>query len=196
MAHDPSKQMVAHHLCQPLTPDLIQCVLYDSNQPGAKLTGIEYIIPGKRFDQLPAQEKQYWHPHNFEILSGTLVGPELPDDMQLLAGNIDSYGKTFHTWMTGTMVGDAQDFPYGEPMLAWSLNKEGQLASQLKDAYKQMGFDIEAIQKARQSYVTRTQPQCGVNALDGQFTGKTASMEGVRAKEQGCPDYPFAKAKK
>lgn len=39
MAHDPSEQWVAHHFCQQLQPDLMQCALYSGNQPDAKLTG-------------------------------------------------------------------------------------------------------------------------------------------------------------
>lgn len=193
MAEDVSKQWVAHHLCHQLKPDLMQCALYDSNKPGAKLTGIEYIVPDDRFDQLPEEEKQYWHPHNFEILGGTLVAPEVPDDMAILAGKMNSYGKTFHMWMTGTVTGESEDFPYGAPTLAWSLNKEGQLAAELKQAYQEMGYDIDANQQKRQSYVDEAEPQCGVNALDGRFEGETTPIEGVQAKQQGCPEYPFAR---
>lgn len=192
MADDPSKQWVAHHFCEQINPDLMQCALYDSNEPDAKLTGIEYIVSGERFDQLPEEEKQYWHPHNFEILSGVLVAPEVPDDMELLAGKMNSYGKTFHMWMTGTVTGESEDFPMGPPMLAWSLNEEGQLAPELAEAYQQMGFDIEAMQEQRASYSDQAEPQCGVNALDGQFEGDTTPLEGVEAKQEGCPDYPFA----
>jgi hypothetical protein len=167
----------------------MQCALYDSNKPGAKLTGIEYIVPGERFENLPTEEKQYWHPHNFEILSGTLVAPDVPDDMQILKGKFNSYGKTFHMWMTGTVTGEAQDFPYGEPKLAWSLNEEGQLADELKDAFEEMGFDIDEIKDKRKSYTNQAKPQCGVDRLKGQFKGETSPLAGVEAKQQGCPTY-------
>lgn len=193
MASDPSRQMVAHHFCQPLTDDLMQCVLYDGNQPDSRVTGLEYIIPQDRFERLPAEEQRYWHPHNFEILSGTLVAPEVADDMTLLAGKINSYGKTFHTWMTGTVVGEAEDFPYGPPMLAWSLNKEGQLAPELRQAYQEMGFNLDEIRQERAGYADQTNPQCGVNALDGQFPRETTSIDGVSAREDGCPEDPNAR---
>lgn len=105
---------------------------------------------------------------------------------------MNSYAKTFHMWMTGTVAGEAQDFPYGPPMLAWSLNEEGQLAPELKQAYQEMGIDLDALQEERRSYAERAEPQCGVNALDGQFAGETSPIPGVEAQEQGCPDYPFA----
>jgi len=34
----------AHHYCTHLTEGVRQCVIYDSDQPGARLIGVEYII--------------------------------------------------------------------------------------------------------------------------------------------------------
>lgn len=191
MAYNPSQQIMAYHLCEQLTPDLMQCALFDSNQPNAKLTGIEYIISGERYDQLPPEEKQFWHPHNFEILSGALLAPNVSDDMKLFAGKLNSYGKTFHLWMTGRVAGETEDFPYGPPMLGWSLNKEGQLAPELKNIYQQMGYNLDALQKKRANYVDRAHPQCGIDVLDGQFQGPSSPIPGIEAKEYGCPEYPF-----
>lgn len=56
---NPTRQWVAHHFCHQLRPDLMQCVLYDDNSPDAKMTGIEYIIPGEAFDQLSEEEQHY-----------------------------------------------------------------------------------------------------------------------------------------
>jgi hypothetical protein len=173
----------------------MQCALYDSNTENAKLTGIEYIVPGERLDALPAEEQQYWHPHNFEILSGTLSAPGVSDEMKILAGKIDSYGKTFHTWMTGATTGEAEDFPYGEPKLAWSLNEEGQLDDSLRAAYDNLSIDIEATAEARASYADKTSPQCGVNRLDGMFEGETQPIKGVSARQENCPDYSALEAK-
>lgn len=73
------------------------------------------------------------------------------------------------------------------------MNKEGQLAAELKQANQEMGYDIDANQQTRQNYVDEAEPQCGVNALDGRFEGETTPIEGVQAKQQGCPEYPFAR---
>jgi hypothetical protein len=95
-AHDPSRAVRAHHYCSHLRPDLHQCVIYDSDQPGARLIGVEYVIPEEAFVKLPEDEKkvrrvismrirqgqscfctalteQYWHSHKYEVESGMLV---------------------------------------------------------------------------------------------------------------------------
>lgn len=46
-------------------------------QPGAE-DGLEYIISEKLYNTLPTDEKAYWHPLNYEILSGQLRRPGLP----------------------------------------------------------------------------------------------------------------------
>lgn len=78
MKDDPCHQMEAHHYCKQVNEDFAQCILYDSNSEKANLTGIEYIISEKLYNQLPEEERKYWHPHNYEILSGTLAAPGLP----------------------------------------------------------------------------------------------------------------------
>src|SRR5690606_34897347 len=72
MKDDPSHQMEAHHYCRQVNEDFAQCALFDGDGADAKLNGIEYIISEKLFDGLPDDEKAYWHPHNYEILSGQL----------------------------------------------------------------------------------------------------------------------------
>ena len=65
--------MEAHHFCRQVNEDFAQCALFDGNSEDANLNGIEYIISARVFDQLPVEERPYWHPHNGEILSGQLV---------------------------------------------------------------------------------------------------------------------------
>ena len=52
---------------------MAQCVLFDGNTVGARMMGVEYIISEKPYNTLPSDEKAYWHPHNYEILSGQLL---------------------------------------------------------------------------------------------------------------------------
>jgi hypothetical protein len=40
---------------------------FDGNTRNANLTGIEYIISERLFEQLPRDERPYWHPHNGAI---------------------------------------------------------------------------------------------------------------------------------
>src|SRR5918912_665692 len=96
----PVKQMEAHHYCHQVNADLLQCVLFDGNTKTANLIGIEYIISERLFASLPQDEQDYWHPHNYEILSGSLVAPGLPDaaEKAFLKLLMNSYGKTWHLW--------------------------------------------------------------------------------------------------
>jgi hypothetical protein len=117
MKDDPSHQMEAHHYCNQVNEDFAQCVLFDGNTKQANLNGVEYIVSEKTYGTLPEGERKYWHPHNYEILSGQLVAPGLPDaaEKAFMAKKMNSYGKTFHFWMTDR--GD--QLPMGDPHLAW-----------------------------------------------------------------------------
>jgi hypothetical protein len=74
MKEQPEHQMEAHHFCRQVNEDFAQCVLFDGNTRDANLNGVEYMVSEKLFDSLPGEERQFWHPHNYEILSGQLVG--------------------------------------------------------------------------------------------------------------------------
>ena len=76
---EPDMQMEAHHYCKVVNDELLQCALFDGNTAEANLIGIEYIISARLFGTLQRPEKPYWHPHNFEVLSGQLVAPGLPE---------------------------------------------------------------------------------------------------------------------
>jgi hypothetical protein len=54
-------------------------VIYDSNAPNARLIGVEYIISERLFKLLPEEERKYWHSHSYEVKSGMLVAPGVPD---------------------------------------------------------------------------------------------------------------------
>lgn len=75
---DPTMQMEAHHYCRVVNDDFIQAALFDGNTPEANLIGIEYIVSEQLFGSLPVEERSYWHPHNFEVLSGQLIAPGCP----------------------------------------------------------------------------------------------------------------------
>ncbi len=97
LKNEPSHQMEAHHFCHQVNEDFAQCALFDGNTDNANLNGIEYIISESLFETLPEEEKAYWHPHNYEILSGQLTAPGIPSvaEMELMEGKMNSYGKTW-----------------------------------------------------------------------------------------------------
>lgn len=174
MKEDPGHQMEAHHFCTQVNEDFAQCALFDGNGEDAKLTGIEYIISEKLFNTLPEEEKQYWHPHNYEILSGQLVAPGLPEvaEMELMQSKMNSYGKTWHVWST-----DKDELPLGDPMLAWSFNRDGEAKPGLVEA-RDEAMDIDSRQKReeRQELLPLAKPQEGVDALKGKFERETKEI--------------------
>ena len=179
--HDPAMQMEAHHYCNQATEDLAQCVLFDGNTGDARLMGIEYIISEKLYGTLPADEKAYWHPHNYEVLSGTLRMPGLPDvaEQEALRTKINSYGKTWHTWMTGMHEREADPLPFGPPHLQWSFNRDGEAEPamiQARDA--RMDLDTTKARQDRKELVPLARPQGGVDAMAAFFPG-AAALPGV-----------------
>lgn len=123
-ADEMGRQVEATHLCSHLRHDLHQCVIFDSNKPDARLIGIEYIIPEERFRSLPEEEKKLWHSHHYEVKSGILTAPGVPEmaEHAYFEDLVSTYGKTFHTWQY-----DREDFPYGIPQLMMGLTGDGQV---------------------------------------------------------------------
>jgi hypothetical protein len=180
---DPDMQMEAHHYCRVVNDDLLQCVIFDGNTREANLIGIEYIVSERLFGTLPDQERGSWHPHNFEVLSGQLIAPGLPDvaERAFLRQLVNSYGKTWHTWHTGRHDGQpGSDLPLGEARLMWSFNRDGECDEALKeDRSRAMGLDPEAKRADREPLRRHAHPQEGVDAMKGQFTGPTTPVPGV-----------------
>ncbi|SHF70093.1 Protein of unknown function [Modicisalibacter ilicicola DSM 19980] len=192
MKNAPSHQMEAHHFCTQKNEDFAQCALFDGNTAQANLNGIEYIISERLFEQLPEEEKQYWHPHNGEILSGQLVAPGLPDkaDHALMQSKMNSYGKTWHTWATSPDHSGQIQLPLGEPRLAWSFNRFGQAREELiEQRDRSMGIDTQERRRGRQDLIPMANPQRGVDALRGQFPGPTDPIPGV-AEKRGTATAP------
>jgi len=122
------------------------------------------MITSKIFDTLPAEEKKYWHTHNFEVKSGMLVMPqpktspapsiawEKIEDAQMQSLT-NFYGKTYHLWQ----VDRGDPIPLGEPSLMGSFTKEAQLPTELVDDLKkrdkELGVDTESKRSRREHIV-------------------------------------------
>ncbi len=152
--NNPDFEIEAHHYCSMRNldvtgEDIHQCVIYDSNVAPAKLLGIEYIVSDNIYQALPADDKKYWHPHAYEVISGQLIVPDLPDmGDDALEGYIKSWGKTFHTWPD-----PSTDVPLGEPLLMWSAGADGQISQKMIDK-RDKQFDISSndLRIRRQKY--------------------------------------------
>jgi uncharacterized protein DUF1264 len=180
--HEPGMQMEAHHFCRQVNQDFIQCTLFDGNTRDANLIGIEYIISERLFETLPPDERAYWHPHNYEILSGQLVAPGLPEvaERAFLAQLMNSYGKTWHTWHTGRHDGEPGDrLPLGDPKLMWSFNRDGEAEESLKqDFQRAIGIEEADRRSKRRGLTEKAHPQEGVDTMAGEFTD-TRPLRGV-----------------
>jgi hypothetical protein len=91
--------LIAHHYCSHINQDVRQCVIYDSDRADARLIGIEYIISEDLFNQLSSDEKKLWHSHIYEVKSGQLIAPGVPDiaEKEVMKEIVNTYGKTFHS---------------------------------------------------------------------------------------------------
>ena len=130
---NPKIQMIAQHYCAAHSSDahgdtMIQCVLFDTTDKNAKLLGVEYVITDKTYRQLPDEEKQYWHPHTYEVLGGMLIAPDLEaeEEQKLMKTILTTWGKAWHTWPDPKSA-----VPLGEPFLIWSLTGDGQADQRL-----------------------------------------------------------------
>lgn len=114
----------AHHYCTHLNEDVFQCVIYDSDKRDARLIGVEYVISERLFQQLPAEEKKLWHSHRYEVKSGQLLAPGLPDaaEKALMEQLVNTYGKTWHFWQ----VDRGDKLPLGLPKLMMGFTDDGQ----------------------------------------------------------------------
>jgi len=193
MKNNPQHQMEAHHFCRQVNEDLAQCAIFDGTGKEANLVGIEYIISERLFDSLPQQEKGYWHPHNFEILSGQLVAPWVPDaaELSLMKDKMNSYGKTWHLWNTGGFGGKGSPVPLGPPELAWSFNRDGELLPGLLEKRDEVQkIDSRGKRRQRADLVGLAHPQQGVAALKDAFPKAGPYPPGIQERGTGQQPAP------
>jgi hypothetical protein len=145
---NPEAQMEAHHYVSQLNQDVYQAIIFDGNSSDAKIMGVEYIVSGKLFATLDEEEKKLWHSHHFEVKSGTLVAPGIPDvaEHELMEQLVTTYGKTIHTWHTD----QERVLPIGAPMIMMGFTKEGQLKeSLLRDRDKRLKVNSDSLRRQR-----------------------------------------------
>jgi hypothetical protein len=91
---------IAHHYCKPVTGGVIECQLYDSDAPDARLVGIETIVPDKVWATFPASEQALWHYHKVELakIHATLPGLSPAEQAKVIASILPTYGKVWVIW--------------------------------------------------------------------------------------------------
>lgn len=125
-------QMEAHHYVQQVNEDLYQAIILDGNKKDAKLMGVEYIVTERLFKTLAAEERRLWHSHDYEVKSGLLIAPGIPQlaEHELMEKLVKTYGKTIHTWHTD----QERDLPVGAPMVMMGFTEDGQVNTKLVKA--------------------------------------------------------------
>jgi hypothetical protein len=144
---DSKLQVEAHHYCMEVRPGLFQCIVLESNKAKARFLGIEYIVSNEIYQSFEPQEKEFWHPHDYEVSSGLLVAPNLTPDEEtkLMEGVKTTWGKTWHTWANPN-----DKFPLGKPILMGAFDMDGQIDAELiKKRDKDLKIDTDAIRKRR-----------------------------------------------
>ncbi|RDC64553.1 hypothetical protein AHMF7616_03167 [Adhaeribacter pallidiroseus] len=157
-------QMEAHHYCTKINEDLTQCVMYDGNGETAKIMGVEYIVSEKLFRTLPMAERELWHSHAYEVKSGELIAPGIPDvaEHELMEQIVSTYGKVIHTWHTDQDL----ELPMGIPQIMMGFTKDGQLDPKLL-ADRDARFKVKATEKQQQrADIPMPKPVPGANAWE------------------------------
>jgi hypothetical protein len=109
-----------HHYCKVISPEpVIQCLIYDSTEPNAPMTEIEYIIAKSiTRPMIPlADWNKNWHDHLQEIQTGRVqvldVPPAKAKEIADLVSTTD--GLIFHLWPHGSKI------PTGKVTIAQSV---------------------------------------------------------------------------
>jgi hypothetical protein len=72
----------------------------------------------------------------------------------------------------------------GEPHLAWSFNRDGEVSPELvAERDRAMGVDTAEVRRRRDELRPLARPQEGVDALHGAFPGPVSPIPGVEAAE-------------
>lgn len=186
---DMNRQIEAHHFCSAVNEDFNQCVIYNGNDQNALLMGIEYIISEKLFQSLPEDEKKLWHSHVYEVKSGELIAPSVPEaaEHEFMKKLASTYGKTWHTWNAEL---PNLTLPLGHPSLMMGFTADGQIKPTIvsardqrfnisTEAKKQNRADIPApsIQPGADAWETGATVQLQLVSLSGDLK-QTASLEG------------------
>ncbi len=111
----------------------------------------------KLFRSFPDEEKKYWHPHTYEVLSGGLIAPVMDHQAELdfMKYLLTTWGKTWHTWPDPTTP-----VPLGEPLLMWSLTGDGEADKELvarRD--EQFGVSTASVRAERVEIIGDQVPQ-------------------------------------
>ena len=99
------------HYCKAIDADIIQCILFDSTEPNARMTEVEYMVSKKLARKvIPAwSHKKNWHDHKEEIDTGR-VAVHYPTDKKAVDALVEHVAGTdgiiFHLWPRDAPIPD------------------------------------------------------------------------------------------
>ena len=121
-----------HHYCKVLSPEpVIECLCYESNEPGARLHQVEYIMAKsltRNGAVTLADWNKNWHDHTQEIATGRVQVLDLPPDKAKEVADLvaTTDGIIFHLW------GHDEKVPSGKVIIAQSVGHVNLSAAELK----------------------------------------------------------------
>ena len=107
-------QTIVHHHCKVYDDNTAVCLLFPKGMTDQdKPYGIEYVITTDQYQELPEEEKNYWHYHKTEFPRAKATFPELSDSelVELQPVLDETYGKVVYFWNYG------DTYPIGEPSI-------------------------------------------------------------------------------
>lgn len=126
-----------HHYCKVLSPEpVIECLCYGSNDPGARLEQVEYIV-AKSITRTGAVSladwNKNWHDHKQEIATGRVQVLDMPPDKAKEVADLVSTtdGIIFHVWSHDDKV------PNGKVIVAQSVGHVNLTQAELKQGAKE-----------------------------------------------------------
>jgi len=121
-----------HHYCKVLSPEpVIECLCYQSSDPGARLEQVEYIV-AKSITRAGAVSladwNKNWHDHKQEIATGRVQVLDMPPDNAKEVADLvaTTDGIIFHVWSHDDKV------PNGKVIIAQSVGHISLTASEFK----------------------------------------------------------------
>lgn len=110
--HDPKLQTVVHHHCKAYQDQTLLCLMFHTGMKDQdKPIGFEYIITTEQFNNLPEEEKKYWHYHLTEVPRAHATFPDLTaeETANILPAVNETYGKVIYFQKPNDTL------PLGEP---------------------------------------------------------------------------------
>lgn len=121
-----------HHYCKVISPEpVIECLIYDSSDPGARLQQIEYIVAKSitRSGVIPrGLWNRNWHDHQQEISTGRVQVLDLPADKAKEVADLvaTTDGIIFHLW------GHDEKVPTGNVIIGQSVGHKNLTMAEFK----------------------------------------------------------------